>query len=108
MKALFTNLMSTLAFVAALALGGAAHAEGNMGSVDRDKSGDITQEEWDAGFDDETLYSDWDANSDGVIDDDEYGDGLYDIYDTNDDGVWDDEEYGLWYDDAGDAGIWDV
>lgn len=70
---------------------------------DTDSDGLIEESEYSQiGIDD--SYDSWDANSDGYLDSGEFYDGIYSYYDENEDGHWDDGEW----DDAGDAGWFDV
>lgn len=95
-----------------------------------DDNGDdkISKDEYYGSITDAGTYSDWDLNSDGLIDEDEFGelgydwdydtwdadtngyvdsgefyDGYYATYDANEDGHW---QNGEW-DDAGEAGLFD-
>lgn len=72
---------------------------------DWDTSGDglIDENEWNTlGWDYD--YDTWDANSDGWLNSGEFYDGIYGTYDENEDGHWNNNEW----DDAGDAGMFDV
>lgn len=97
------------AFVLAvpLAIASVVHAD-EWNEWDSDRSGDLSLDEWDAGFNEEGVYEEWDADRDGMLDGDEYSQGIFNRYDRNQDGIWDEEEYGTWQDDAGDEGFWDV
>lgn len=109
MKRDWLKLLSGVALAAALA-SGTAYAEEEFGldEWDTDASGDLSYEEWDAGFDDEGLYGDWDLDDDGIVDEDEFGEGLFDLYDEDDDDVLNADETDAFADDAGDAGLWDI
>ena len=78
----------------------------DMGTYsDWDTSGDglIDENEWTTlgwGYD----YNTWDANYDGWLNSGEFYDGTYRTYDANEDGHWDNGEW----DDAGEAGLFDV
>ncbi|WP_157928783.1 hypothetical protein [Pararhizobium haloflavum] len=65
------------------------------GLIDENELGEIGAE-WD--------YDAWDANTDGYVDSGEFYDGYYTSYDSNEDGHWDDGEW----DDAGEAGLFDM
>jgi hypothetical protein len=72
---------------------------------DWDTSGDglIDENEWTTlGWD--SGYNTWDVNSDGWLNSGEFYDGTYNMYDANEDGHWDNGEW----DDAGDAGLFDM
>lgn len=72
---------------------------------DWDANGDglVDENEWnDLGWD--YSYNYWDADSDGYLDSGEFYDGVYDTYDANEDGHWNNGEW----DDAGEAGLFDM
>lgn len=112
--------------------GGIASADQTFESfdtADTDNSGEISKDEFYGLVSDAGIYSDWDADSDGFIDENEYNDmdlaadfdeldinddswvdsdefydGYFTAFDENEDGHWNDLEW----DDAGDAGLFDV
>ncbi|MFC0677647.1 hypothetical protein ACFFGH_07295 [Lysobacter korlensis] len=50
---------------------------------------------------DSNAFVNWDANRDGVLSDDEFGEGAFGVWDKNDDGLLDDDEFGFgvdWFD----------
>lgn len=96
----------TLVALSLAGAGGAFAQEYN--DWDTNADGGIDYEEWDTGFDDEGVFDSWDANDDGMLDDQEYGEGIYNTYDNDGDGALNEEEYGTFQDDAGDEGFWDV
>ena len=72
----------------------------DFATADADQSGAIEREEFGSVWDDE-YYSGWDADSDGVLSEEEYGTGLYNAADTNEDMVISVEEEGWfegWFD----------
>lgn len=72
---------------------------------DWDTSGDglIDEEEFsELGYD--WDYDAWDVNTDGYVDSGEFYDGYYANYDADEDGHWDGDEW----DDAGEAGLFDL
>jgi len=72
---------------------------------DWDTSGDglIDENEWTTiGWD--YGYNTWDLNRDGWLNSGEFYDGTYNTFDANEDGHWDNGEW----DDAGDAGLFDI
>lgn len=69
------------------------------GLIDADEFGVLTSS-WDVDWD----YDPWDADGDGYLDSGEFYDGIYTTYDLNEDGHW---QNGEW-DDAGEAGLWDI
>jgi hypothetical protein len=96
---------------------------------DADADGALSADEYYGYVTDVGIYSDWDADGDGFIEDDEFGlvgldedwtdwdvdrndyldsaemyDGIFGVYDENEDGHWDGGEW----DDAGEAGIFDL
>lgn len=102
------NILGGVALATTLA-GGAAVAHANdFDTWDADGNAGINYTEWDAGFGDEGVFDDWDANDDNMLTDVEYNEGVFNSYDRNDDGMLDDNEWGLYEDDAGDNGFWDI
>lgn len=72
-------------------------------SWDSDKDGRISSKEFDViGIDD--TFTIWDADNNEYLDLNEIQDGAWTYYDEDENGHWDDGEW----DDAGDAGFWDV
>ena len=73
---------------------------------DTDKSGLIDEREFnEIGFDEGFADFDlWDGDDDRYLDSSEVYDGIYDGFDDNENGHWDGGEW----DDAGDAGFWDI
>lgn len=71
---------------------------------DANNDGMLDEQEFDAGYDEvglyDELYDDWDVNGDGVLDEDEFGDGLYDSWDKDDNGYLEEDE-------AEEIGFWD-
>lgn len=109
MKRDWLKLLGSIALATAMAGGTVAYAEENgWSNWDTDGSGDLSSEEWDAGFNDEGVYSEWDENGDGALTEQEFGEGVFNSYDKDGDGTWNEEEYNTFSDDAGDEGFWDV
>lgn len=70
---------------------------------DLDNDGFLVENELnEVGFDYD--YDTWDADSNGYLDAAELYDGYYNVYDADENGHWDGNEW----DDAGDAGFFDV
>lgn len=69
---------------------------------DADSDGLINESEFDA-FDYDWDYTAWDVNEDGYIDSGEFYDTYYVTYDADENGHWDNGEW----DDAGEAGLFD-
>ena len=73
---------SYLSLFAALAMG-PVHAD--FLGWDTNRDGEINEAEYESGFEDDEIFEKWDANGDGFIDGDEFGNRLYDISDMNSD-----------------------
>lgn len=112
--------------------GGIASADQTFESfdtADTNNDGSVSKDEFYGLVSDAGIYSDWDYDSDGFIDENEYSDlglnedfdvldaddnsyvdsdefydGYFSLFDENEDGHWNDLEW----DDAGDAGLFDV
>lgn len=122
--------LKLIALASAIAFSGSATAAVmlDFDTVDVNGDGNLTLDEFYGSASDAGLYSDWDLDSDGLIDEDEFDelgldwdydtwdasgdgyldssefyDGYYGVYDANGDGYWDNDEW----DDAGEAGIFD-
>ncbi|WP_421684133.1 hypothetical protein HKW98_06880 [Stutzerimonas urumqiensis] len=65
---------------------------------DTDKSGGLSYQEWDAGFDEESLVKKWDDNGDSFISDKEFGENIYRSYDADKSSYWEENEYGVFKD----------
>lgn len=72
---------------------------------DGDRNGEMDENEWREGvstyyseynYDEDGEFSNWDANGDKVIDDDEFLEGSFGLWDTNDDNHIDEDEYDEW------------
>ena len=79
---------------------------GFFGKWDTDDSGLIDEREYngigfDEGFGD---FDAWDVDDSRYLDERELNDGIYKGFDENENGHWDANEW----DDAGDAGFWDI
>lgn len=106
-----------------------AYASTSFETADTDNNGKLSQAEYKSAVKDSSVYLQWDADNDGRIssvefeevgiddtftlwdaDNDEYLDlnevyeGSWSYYDEDENGHWDNGEW----DDAGDAGFWDV
>lgn len=122
--------LKMIALAAAIAFSGSAMAATTLDfdTVDANGDGNLTLDEFYGSASDAGLYSDWDLDNDGLIEEnefDEFGadwdydtwdasgdgyldsgefyDGYYATFDANEDGHWD----GLEWDDAGESGIFD-
>lgn len=119
-----TLLVAALFFAGTLAL-----AQSDFEAMDTDDDGSISKDEFYGYVGDAGIYGDWDLDDNGLIDENEFGEfGLdeeYDVWDTDRSGwldsgelydgiygYYDEDESGHWdgneWDDAGDAGFWDV
>ncbi len=103
------TMLGGIALATAMTASAPAFAEvGDFGVWDKDNSGVVTMGEWDTGFDNDALFTSWDSDKDGMLSNNEYGQGLYDAYDADDSGDWNETEYNAFYDDAGDGGWLDI
>lgn len=59
---------------------------------DDDGNGLLSAEEFKDGFGNDDIFNDLDANNDGLIDNNEFGDGMFDRLDTDGDGLLSDNE----------------
>ena len=101
----------TMLTAVALAFGLAAApamAEEDWGAWDANEDGVIDNEEFDAGFGESGVFGNWDADGDGMLSEDEFGEGVYGSYDDDESGVIEEPEFGDIGDDMGDGGFWDV
>lgn len=71
-----------LGFLAAFAIG-PVHAEADFGEWDIDENGGINEAEYASGFENDGVLEKWDANEDGILDDDEFGEMFYTIFDAD-------------------------
>ncbi|AZQ69774.1 hypothetical protein EF888_17810 [Silicimonas algicola] len=87
-------------------------AQEDFGGWDADGDGAVNQEEftegWGNTFGDESPYEAWDEDGDGMLTEDEFHTGIYSSYDADDSGVIEEPEFGDAGDDIGDGGFWDV
>ena len=80
-----------------------SHA-GTYSNFDLDRNFYLMKSEFRLTDHDYGLFNGWDFNKDDRLDEGEYSYGLWSNYDMNEDGHWDDNEW----DDAGEAGFWDM
>lgn len=66
----------------------------------------VSEDEFFDAYDESGLYDTWDANDDGMLSEDEFGEGLFTFYDDNDDGYIDEGEMEV-SDDPDEQGFWD-
>ena len=99
-----------LAIAAALAGGSAMTyaAEMDYNTWDADKSGSVDYNEWGSRFDNDGMFSRWDSDRDGVLTNDEYGQGVYNTYDRDKSGDWNEDEYNRFRDDSDNEGWLDL
>lgn len=110
MKREWMKYLGSTALAFALIGGATAYAAGDNGynAWNTDDAEGLTYEEWDAGFNDEEQFDAWDADGDGLLDEDEFNEGVFSSYDDNENDTLDEPEYGDYNDDLGDEGFWDV
>lgn len=101
-------LLALIATLLAFTGGSAVAQEDCEFTSEFDDSGDcmISEDEFYEYYETSGLFGEWDANDDGWIDSEEFGDGLYDYYDDNDDGLIDEGELEV-TDDPDEEGFWD-
>lgn len=95
----------------ALALGLAAApamAQDDWSAWDANSDGLIDNEEFNTGFGENDVYGTWDSDGDGSLTEDEFNTGVFNSYDEDGDGSLNEEEFATFSDDAGDEGFWDV
>lgn len=90
-------------FAIAMAMSGTAFAADNssgsadMSNWDANSDGSVSQDEFYGGISDAGLYPDWDMDNDGLIDENEFAeigiDEDYDTWDVNEDGYLDSGEF---------------
>ena len=54
------------------------------------------------------MFSRWDSDRDGVLTNDEYGQGVYNTYDRDKSGDWNEDEYNRFRDDSDNEGWLDL
>ena len=123
-------LATTILFTGAIASANeGSDTSRTFDDADANNSGEVSKDEFYGLVSDAGIYSDWDTDSDGFIDENEFNElGLdedFDSLDANDDSYLDSDEFydgyftafdddndGYWsdyeWDDAGDAGLFDV
>lgn len=69
--------------------------------VDRNRDNRVSRSEFDSYYADSDYFSNWDADHNGTIDEDEFGEGLYGTWDADDDDYISDDEWieNVWIDD---------
>ncbi len=80
----------------------------DMGDWDADKDGVVNQEEFKTGWNDMGTYGEWDTDGNGALSEDEFDAGLYSGYDADNSGVIEEPEFGDVGDDIGDGGLFDI
>ena len=101
------SLLATAA-AAALAVGmTAAQAQDNSDSDDItdlnmevDAEGGVTMDSFKSGFGDAGVFSEWDADADGMLSEDEFNAGVFGRYDADADGYWNADEFATMNNDA--------
>lgn len=75
------------------------HSSWAFADWDTNNDGQLSKEEFQAGYEETTLFNDWDVNDDGVLDEDEFSSGLYETWDYDGNGYLEEEEieeHGFW------------
>lgn len=109
MTDLIQKLAAATAVTLALGASPALAQDGDWWSDwDADGDGAIAEEEWNEGFGENEAFSTWDEDEDGALSEDEFNAGVFDNYDEDDSGVLEEPELGDAGDDLGDGGFWDV
>lgn len=80
----------------------------DMSEWDANADGVIDQEEFTTGWNDVGAYGEWDADGDGSLTEEEFNAGLYNGYDADDSGAIEEPEFGDVGDDIGDGGLFDI
>jgi len=88
-------------------LGGPLLAQ-DMGEWDANADGLVDQEEFNTAWGDTGTYGAWDRDGDGSLTKEEFNAGLYDGYDADDSGAIEEPEFGDVGDDIGDGGLFDI
>lgn len=74
---------------------------GSFDDWDADSDGAVNADEYEAGISDSGWWDDWDTNNDNYLNEDEFGDGMYSYYDEDDDYRWGGNEWADYNDDVG-------
>lgn len=85
-----------------------AVAQEDVSEWDANDDAVIDNEEFAEGFGEVGVYDEWDADNDGTLSEDEFNEGVYGAYDEDESGAIEEPEYGDLGDDIGDEGFWDV
>jgi hypothetical protein len=85
-----------------------AMAEEAFSDWDADENAALDNDEFANKFDSDGIYNSWDSNEDGGLSEDEFNNGVFGSYDRNKDNKIDEPEFGDLGDDMGDGGLWDV
>lgn len=83
-------------------------AANNVGQIDVNGDGDITEEELDSSFQGSAIYDVWDVDGDNVINESEFSTGVFGIYDADSDGDITEEEWDSTYDGMLGWYVWDA
>ena len=102
-----TRFFATLAAATfSLSLVSAA-AAADFESWDENRDGQIEATEFNNDLRDRGVFTNWDADEDGVLSEDEFNEGVYGYYDEDDDGLFSENEYDRWSEEE-DEGFWDI
>ena len=97
-----------LGLVAPVFAAAPAMAQEDMGAWDANDDGVLDNDEFATGFGESGVFGDWDSDGDGSLTEDEFNAGVFGGYDDNGDGTIDESEFGDVGDDMGDGGLFDV
>ena len=103
-----TNLLGMSALIMGFATAPALAQDNGVLDWDADTDGSVTSEEFNEGFGNIGAYNAWDNDGDGSLTEDEFNAGIYSSYDADENGVIEEPEFGDLNDDMGDGGFWDV
>lgn len=101
------SMMTALALVLGLAAAPVMAAE-DWDAWDANDDGILDNDEFNTGFGEAGVYDSWDGDGDGALSEDEFNAGVFGGYDKDDSGAIEEPEFGDVGDDMGDGGFFDV
>lgn len=87
------SIFSTAALALALSATAGLAQEATTFDIDRDADNGASFESFNASFSELGIYSEWDANGDGMLDEDEFNRGVFSQFDSDDDAYWNEDEF---------------
>jgi hypothetical protein len=108
MKTYVQRPLGAIALVVLMGLATPVLADELFGDWDLNKDTGIDNSEFGTGFGKNGVYDNWDADHDGQLSRDEFNEGLFTGYDRNRNGRIEEPEFGDYGDDIGDGGLFDV